>query len=333
MIFRLNKSDYNLYRVQRNRLFDIGWKEEHFQKLLFENLEKVLQDEELLLIMQSRKWQEEPDLMAIDSNGDLYIFELKAWESKEYNLLQALRYGQIYGQYSYEYLNDLFLKFFPESQSLLKTLNNKFGTNLTVDKINNKQHFIVITNGLDFKTRQAILYWSQKGIDIRSWVYRLYKLSDDNILVEFDIFRIREDPYEDIEEGFYILNTNYSNDPADDKDMIDNQKAAAYFDPWKRNIEKLKKGDKIFLYRSGEGIVAMGIASGKLEKKPWHGEDKHKDEEYCMRLDKFKKLKKPLSASDIKKITGVNYRFMSTMFAVDKDSGDKLWDCLSKNCI
>lgn len=333
MIFKLNKKDYNISRVQRKRLFEIEWKEEHFQMLLFENLEKVLQDEELLLIMQSRKWQQEPDLMAIDSNGDLYIFELKAWESQEYNLLQALRYGQIYGQYSYESLNELFLKFFPESQDLLKTLNNKFGTNLTADKINNKQHFIVITNGLDFKTRQAILYWSQKGIDIRSWVYRLYKLSEDIILVEFDTFRIREDPYEDIEEGFYILNTNYSNDPADDKDMINNQKAAAYFDPWKRNIEKLEKGDKIFLYRSGKGIVAMGIASGKLEKKPWHGEDKHKDEEYCMKLDKFKKLKKPLSASDIKKITGVNYRFMSTMFAVDKNSGDNLWEHISKNCI
>lgn len=333
MIFRLNKNDYNIYRVQRNRLFEIGWKEEHFQKLLFENLEKVLQDEELLLIMQSRKWQEEPDLMAIDSNGDLYIFELKAWESQEYNLLQALRYGQIYGQYFYESLNDLFLKFFPESQDLLKALNNKFGTSLTADKINTKQHFIVITNGLDFKTRQAILYWTQKGIDIRSWVYRLYKLSEDNILVEFDTFRIREDPYEDIEEGFYILNTNYSNDSSDDDDMINNQKAAAYFDPWKRNIEKLKKGDKIFLYRSGEGIVAMGIASGKLEKKPWHGEDKHKNEEYCMKLDKFRKLKKPLSASDIKKITGVNYRFMSTMFAVDEDSGNNLWEYIPKNCI
>ncbi|HGE72397.1 TPA: EVE domain-containing protein [Candidatus Poribacteria bacterium] len=333
MIFRLDKSNYNLYRVQRNRLFEIEWKEDHFQKLLFKNLEKVFQDEELLLIMQSRKWQEEPDLMAIDNNGDLYIFELKAWESQEYNLLQALRYGQIYGQYSYESLNELFKKFFPESQNLLEVLNNKFGTSLTTDKINNKQHFIVITNGLDFKTRQAILYWQQQGIDIRSWVYRLYKLSEDNILIEFDTFRITEDPFEDIEEGFYILNTNYSNDPSDDKDMIDNQKAAAYFDPWKRDIEKLKKGDKVFLYRSGEGIVAMGIASGKLEKKPWHGEDKHKDEEYCMKLDKFKILKDPLSASDIKKITGVNYRFMPTMFAVDKDSGDKLWGYLSKNRI
>jgi len=333
MIFRLNKRDHNIHRVQRNRLFEIGWKEGDFQKLLFKNLEKVLQDEELLLIVQSRKWQEEPDLMAIDSNGDLYVFELKAWESQEYNLLQALRYGQIYGQYSYESLNDLFLKFFPESQDLLKSLNNKFGTGLTTDKINKKQHFVVITNGLDFKTRQAILYWAQNGIDIRSWVYRLYKLGEDNILVEFDTFRIREDPYEDVEEGFCILNTNFGNEPSDDKDMIDNQKAAAYFDPWKRNIEKLQKGDRVFLYRSGEGIVAMGIASGKLEKKPYHGEKKHRGEEYCMKLDKFKKLRRPLPASGIKKLTGVNYRFMSTMFAVDRDSGDKLCDHISKNYI
>jgi len=335
MIFRLNKHDHNIHRVQRNRLFEIGWKEEDFQQLLFKNLEKVLQDEELLLIMQSRKWQEEPDLMAIGGNGDLYIFELKAWESQEYNLLQALRYGQIYGQYSYESLNDLFLKFFPESQDLLKSFNNKFGTSLTTDKINKKQHFIVITNGLDFKTRQAILYWSQNGIDIRSWVYRLYKLSEDDILVEFDTFRITEDPYEDIEEGLYILNTNYSSisGPSDDKDMIDNQKAAAYFDPWKRNIEKLKKGDKVFLYRSGEGIVAVGIASGKLERKPYHGEEEHKDEEYCMKLDKFKKLKRSLPAAEIKKITGVNYRFMSTMFAIDKDSGDNLWEHIAKDYI
>ena len=74
MIFRLNKDHYNIKRVQRNQLSDIGWKEEDFQKLLFGNLEKILQDEELLLIMQSRKWQEEPDLMAIDSSVDLYFW-------------------------------------------------------------------------------------------------------------------------------------------------------------------------------------------------------------------------------------------------------------------
>ena len=133
----------------------------------------------------------------------------------------------------------------------------------------------------------------------------------------------------DKEEVFYILNTNYSNEKSDDKDMINNQKAAAYFDPWKRNIEKLKEGNKVFLYRPGAGIVAIGIASGKLERKPYHGEEKHRDEEYCMKLDKFEKLEQPLPAAEIKKITGVNYRFRRTMFAVDKDSGDKLWGTLT----
>ncbi|MFZ3076977.1 MAG: hypothetical protein WA139_00815 [Candidatus Aenigmatarchaeota archaeon] len=327
MIFRLNKNGYNITRIKRNNLSEIGWKEADFQKLLFDNLEKVMQDEDLMLIAQSRKWQEEPDLMAIDSKGDLYIFELKAWESKDYNLLQALRYGQIYGQYSYESLNELFLKF-PEQdkKSLLDALNSKFEVNLTSDKINKKQHFIIITNGMDFKTRQAALYWADKGIDIKNWIYRIYKINED-ILIEFDTFSIVENPFEDIEEGFWILNTNYRNNISDDKDMLDNQKASAFFDPWKRNIEKLQKGDRVFLYRSGEGIVANGIVSGKLEKKSHDGEE---NEEYFMKLDKFNKLENPIPASDVKKITGINYRFMSTMFAIDKESGNKLLENINK---
>ena len=51
--------------------------------------------------MQSRRWQEEPDLMAVDKNGYLYIFELKAWESHPSNLLQVLRYAQLYGPSKY----------------------------------------------------------------------------------------------------------------------------------------------------------------------------------------------------------------------------------------
>lgn len=333
MIFKLNQAQYDIKNLKKYYLRDIGWNEENLQKLLFQNIEKILQDEELLLIMQSRKWQEEPDLMAIDSHGDLYIFELKAWESEERNILQVLRYGQIFGQYSYEYLNDLYLKFFPESQDLLSALNNKFKVNLTPEKINNSQHFIVITNGLDFKTRSAILYWNEREIDIRSWIYRIFKLDQNNIFIEFNTFRIIDDPYEDLEEGSYILNTNYGNDPKDDEEMLSSQKAAAYFDPWKRNIEKLQKNDKVFLYRSGEGIVAIGLASGQLEKKPYQGNPKYENEEYCMKLSRFKKIKKSLNAAEIKRITGVNYRFMQTMFRVDKESSEKLWNHVLAECI
>ncbi len=135
------------------------------------------------------------------------------------------------------------------------------------------------------------------------------------------------------EESFYILNTNNTTSHTCDIDMIENQKAAAYMDPWKKNIEKIKKGNKVLLYRSVKGIVAIGIATGKLEKKPYPGKKEPKDDEYSMKLDKFKTLKQPLPAAEIKKITGKNYRFRLTMFTVDKESGNKLWEHISKECI
>lgn len=324
MIFDLNKESYEIKRKKGDRLSSFGWKEKDFQKMMYENLDVLLPEDELLLIMQSRKWQEEPDLMAIDNKGDLYIFELKAWESHESNLLQVLRYGQIFGQNTYADLNELYLKFFPSSNNLLDSLNQKFNTQLTENDINRKQHFILITNGLDFKTRAAIQYWADQGVNISSWVYKIFH-EGDQILLDFDTFRKTPNPYEDIDEGYYILNTNIQAGEEDEVDMLTNQKAAAYFEPWKYKIEQINKGDKVFLYRSGVGIIAKGVGTGEIDKRPYRGKDEWRNEEYAMKLTNFKKLSKPIKASEIKKISGVNYVFMQTMFSIDKETGDELW--------
>ena len=42
--------------------------------------------------------------MALDRDGNLYIFEIKVWEAHQENLLQVLRYGQINGASDYEEL-------------------------------------------------------------------------------------------------------------------------------------------------------------------------------------------------------------------------------------
>jgi hypothetical protein len=52
-------------------------------------------------------------------------------------------------------------------------------------------------------------------------------------------------------------------------------------------VERLAKGDVIFLYQSGVGIVALGEADGKLLKAPYHGKLENLDEEYAMRLLRF----------------------------------------------
>jgi hypothetical protein len=106
--------------------------------------------------------------------------------------------------------------------------------------------------------------------------------------------------------------------------MLQNRKAAAYSTPWKYKIERLSKGDTVFLYQSGVGVVAMGRASGKLEKAPRHGDPKHKDEEYFMALERFQRVDPPVPAAKIKEVTGTNYRFLGTMFSLDADSAAAL---------
>jgi hypothetical protein len=44
-----------------------------------------------------------------------------------------------------------------------------------------------------------------------------------------------------------------------------------------------------------------------------------------MKLNQFYQLEKPLSASEIKGITGVNHRFMSTMFGISAEGGKTLY--------
>lgn len=332
MLFQLNPANKIISKTKKVPLKAIDWLEQDLQELMFSKLDELLPEEELLLIGQSRKWQEEPDLIAVDKEGALYIFELKAWESQDFNLLQVMRYGQIYGQYDYDALNHRYRITRPSSPGLLEDVNQKFSINLEKHQINQRQKFILITNGLDYKTRQAIEYWSQQGIQIDAWIYRVHQVGRDTLL-EFETFQKSENPFEDLPEGYYILNTNRQDGPRDEKDMLREHKAAAFFPPWKFKIEKINKGDKVFLYRSGEGIIAMGKGSGILEKKAYRDDPNHPEEEYFTKLKAFNVLKKPLPASEIKQITGVNYRFMSTMFNIDAESGERIWKHILENCL
>ena len=124
--------------------------------------------------------------------------------------------------------------------------------------------------------------------------------------------------------NFYILNTNITNNIESHKDMLERGVAAAFCDPWKFNIERLKKGDVVFLYESGTGIVATGKASGKVEKLDYEGVE---DDGYQQKLNEFKKVK-PLSAKEIKKVTNASLVFLKTMFKISAVLGSKIQDNL-----
>ncbi|MDE0155158.1 MAG: hypothetical protein OXS28_06130 [Gammaproteobacteria bacterium] len=321
MLLSINTKTLFAERQRTERLNTFGIDERALQDILFRSLDRLFPDDELILLMQSQYWQEEPDLMAVDKEGKLYIFELKIWESRPSNLLQVLRYGQIFGNAKYSDLNALYEKSITKTQSLKESHDVKFGVNLAAEHFNQRQVFVVITNGLDYKTREAIQYWRSCGLDVRPWVYRVYRgKNEDEFLLEISTFRVQDNPYEDLAEGYYILNTNFGNSARDHEDMLHNGKASAYF-THKFKIERLAKGDTVFLYKSRTGIVAFGKADGNLQMAPYHGQAEYEGEEYFMKLQQFQTVSPSLSASEIKDITGIPYSFMHTLFGLDADSG------------
>lgn len=124
--------------------------------------------------------------------------------------------------------------------------------------------------------------------------------------------------------NFYVLNTNKKHDLNDHREMLSEGIAAAFYDPWKFNINKIKKNDTVFLYENGVGIVAHGKGSGETLKKDHYGD---KDECHYQNLVDFVVLETPLPASKIKNILDRNIVFLRTMSGMS--DGQKILDAIN----
>jgi len=120
---------------------------------------------------------------------------------------------------------------------------------------------------------------------------------------------------------FYLLNTNKRNDVDAHENMLKEGIAAAFYAPWKHNIDRIKSGDFVCLYESGLGIVAYGEGTGITLHKDY---DDEPDECHYQKLNNFHVLETPISANEIKKILNKNIMFIKTMSSIS--DGQKLLD-------
>lgn len=123
--------------------------------------------------------------------------------------------------------------------------------------------------------------------------------------------------------NFHLLNTNRRHNINDSGVMLNEGIAAAFYHPWKRNIDRIMENDVVFLYDNGVGIVAYGKASGNTLKRDYDGDA---DETHYQKLKDFTVLKTPLKAKEIKKILGREVVFLKTMTSLP--DGDKLMNVL-----
>ena len=321
MLYKLTKNGETATRevLRRTTLEKAGWKEKDLENMISQNLDDFISDGELLTIFTERRGQEAPDIMALDRNGELYIFELKRWSGKKENLLQVLRYGQIFGRSTYDELNELYQKA-NKGVELAEVHKEKFCLEnpLPLESYNSKQHFVVVTDGTDNATLEAINYWQGCGLDISTLIYYVYKIDNEYY---FEVKKYSTTDYDEYDNNCYILNTDYGSSPEHHKAMLTERKAAAYHPGWRENIARLQKGDCVFLYQVGVGIVAYGYADGELRKAECDG---FKDYEYYMHLSGFDSAFTPISASEIKNVTGVSFYFGRTMFSISDENANAI---------
>ena len=327
MLYKLkdenNVKSYEM--VKQTTLEKLDWYEKDLENIISDNIEDFINSEELMTIFTERQGQKAPDIMALDKNGDLYILELKRVEGKDKTLLQVLGYGQQYGDSDYDDLNAQYQKYTKgndDHTDLLEAHQRNFNRDepLEKEKFNTKQHFLIVTNGIDDDTKKAIKYWRKTGLNIDAITYFVYQIGDEKF-IEFNGYSKDKNKIQS-ENKYYIINTDISNSIKHHNDMLENHKAAAYNDGYKEKIKKLHLGDTVFLYQSKKGIVACGVADGIVNKADENG---HKEFEYNMNLKEFINLSdNPISVKEMKEKANHVFVLMQTMLSVPEKAGEKL---------
>ena len=124
-------------------------------------------------------------------------------------------------------------------------------------------------------------------------------------------------------QKYFLLNTCKRHSIDDHDFMIKNGYAAAFEDGYKEQINRIKKGDIVFLYANGKGISGYGKASGVTLKTHHNG---NRDQCYYQELENYIALEKPLKAKEIREICIRTPVFLKTLSTINKEDGEIIYN-------
>ena len=316
------KETSDIEKLNEVSLADSGLREKDLENLISKRIEQLIRTDQLMVIMQERSRQEEPDILGIDESGTLFIFELKRWEGRSENILQVLRYGQKFGRYEYDRLDWYYQSYSRGGQPVvtLREAHKKYfnlSECLEETRFNGSQQFVVIANGLDYDTWDAIAYWKTKGLKISPLIYRLFYLSDE-LHIDFDPYGPFPDAPKDPEGGLYVINTNLTYDPDAYKEMVSERKGAAYYGR-KYAIQNIQAGNIVCLYHVGVGVIGIGKAKADYLAKDIGSDAEAEyyvpiDFEYLVDITKEDWTEAAVHAWEINQHFSTSHRFRQTVF-------------------
>jgi len=300
---------------------DLGIREAHIESFFAKRLSELISEDDLLLIGRERSFQEEADLLALDKDGVLYIFELKRWKSEEENILQVLRYGQKFGRFDYDELNEFVKRVNQNLTSVQEMHQNHFELDqpLKRSEFNSDQVFVLVTHGADTNTISAMNYWAEKGIKIKCAPYRIYEV-EGSPYIQFDTFNPEAEIVSEENTEYFIVNTNKTWDEFAWEHMLEKGRASAFGNRCSA-VRKISKNSVIYLYHTGVGVIARGEAKSGWEQDIYGDdcEENYIPLEFSWVLDQPEWKNKAIAAWRINTELNSGHRFRQTAFAISEE--------------
>lgn len=270
MLFEMDEQSKGFKPVSGMNIVDsLGESEKDLENYLKEIIGDILFPE-YMVFGNERQFQSEADLFAVNSSGDMVIFELKVHGHYDRGkVYQALSYAQRFSYWRYSEMNNHFRKCFAEGKELMGAFEEHYGYRIDLTEFNKRQKTIVISHSSSGDTGTITKYWKKSGVDIEEYFYRFYEVAGKRYFELSNELFFQQNSYN------CWINTCKRYIPEAYLDMVKHRKAAAYGD--RRGIigEWLNKS-YVFLYHNGYGIIGAGKGTATI--KDTHNEKLDEDE-------------------------------------------------------
>lgn len=204
------------------------------------------------------------DLLAINSDGDLILIELKRRRTPRDIVAQCLDYGTWVYDLRYEDLAAIYEEY--EESSLDKDFAEYFDTPIP-EKINNDYQTIIVAESVDDSTERIVQHLNEvHKVNINVVFFNVFLVDGKELIGRSWL----KDPVE-VEEksstgkkakwsGYYFVNTGIKDDNARDWGLnLKHGFVSAGAPRFIRAIKNLKKNDRFFAYIKGNGYVGYGV--------------------------------------------------------------------------
>ena len=277
MLFRLIRTDQKpiFQQFMKCRASDLNLKEKDLENWIAENPELLFGVEQVLVITQSIGGQRMADIMALDADGRLVIVEIKRdWSNRE-TVGQLLEYAAARVGSNYEDLEELHRKYWHRYHknapyvSLIEQFrdltDDPKADQKDIPKSRQGHRVCIVAPSSDEGLSRIVEWLKEYGVPISFVPFTLYTDTDNGeILLEIEPL---PEPlpeghatYKNVmEDRDRLFNTNEKNAPGAYKKMFEHGVIAIYgYETGPQNLMGSVKGQRVFAYVNGKGILAVG---------------------------------------------------------------------------